>query len=142
MSARPVGTWLLAGAGVAVLASLVAAIATTGSPAQQRLKRFDERRARDLAALQLAVDAHHRVEGWLPASLADLARSRAWDTGPLRDPESGQAYGYRVIDARRYELCARFATASVQSHPSAGDGHPAGLHCRRHAVDPVAVPAG
>lgn len=137
MSARPVGKWLLVAAGVAVAASLAAAIATIGSPAQQRLKRFDERRARDLSSLQSTVDAHYRVEGRLPASLDALARHRAWDAQSFRDPETGRSYEYRVIDARRYELCARFATASRQAQPWDVHGHPAGRHCVRHAVESV-----
>ncbi len=139
MSARPVGTWLLVGAGIAVAASLAAAIATTGSPAQQRLKRFDERRERDLQGLQVAVDAHYRVEGRLPASLDVLAGGRAWDADSFRDPATAQPYEYRVLDARRYELCARFSTASRHPRPAAVHGHPAGRHCIRHAVDAQAT---
>lgn len=133
MSARPVGTWLLIGAGVAVLLSLIAAVAVTGSPAQQRLKRLDERRVRDLIALEASIEGHHRVEGRLPASLDELARSRAWGAQSIRDPETGRPYEYRAIDARRYELCARFATAS-QPPQRWERAHPAGRHCVRNAV--------
>lgn len=135
MSARGTGTWLLVAAGVVVLASLVAAVAAIGTPGEQRLRRMDERRERDLAGLRSAVETHYRLEGRLPASLAEVSSGRDWERLSLADPQTGAAYGYRVVDARRFELCARFARASRPAH--AHDvGHPAGRHCLRHAVTP------
>lgn len=136
MSTRPVGTWLLVATGVAIAASVAAAIVLTGGPGQQRQQRLDERRLRDLATLERAIGVHYRIEGTLPATLEALERGRAGAADPLRDPVSGRPYGYRVLDARRYELCADFATAS--RHPARWErAHPAGPHCLRHAVEPA-----
>ena len=134
MSTRPLGTWLLVGAGVAVAASLVAAVGVIGSPAEQRLHRLDERRVRDLDALKMAIEAQHHVDGALPASLAVLARGNAIDAQAWRDPQTGHPYEYRVLDARRYELCATFARDSRQPRDRER-AHPAGRHCMRHAVE-------
>lgn len=133
---RPLGTWLLAGAGVAVAASIVAAIATIGTPARQRMLRLDERRVHDITQLQSAIEGHFEIEGGLPASLDALARSRAWAAREFRDPDTGEAYGYRILDARRYQLCATFAapTPQPQRRWAAELVHPAGRHCVTHVV--------
>jgi hypothetical protein len=52
---------------------------------------------------------------------------------PLQDPQTRRPYGYRVIDTRRYELCAEFARASRRTHRYEL-AHPAGHHCVRYAV--------
>lgn len=135
MSTRGTGTWLLVAAGVAVAASIVAAVFTIGTPGEQRLRRMDERRERDLAGLKSAIDARYRLEGRLPASLGEISEGHDWERLSLADPQTGAPYEYRVIDARRYELCARFARASRQTH-AFDVGHPAGRHCMRHAVTP------
>lgn len=132
MSARPVGTWFLVAAGVAVIGALVAALAVIGSPARQRAQRFDERRVRELMQLQAAIDRYASNETRLPASLAALARSASADGLTLVDPETGARYGYAVLDARRYRLCATFATARRKGDADTFDDawlHPAGRHC-------------
>ena len=129
---RPAGQWFLVGAGIAVAASLAAAIAVIGSPAQQRAQRFDERRVRMLEQVASAVERHAASERRLPVSLDAL---RAWSPGAPQswnDPQTGRPIEYRVIDARRYELCAVFATMQGEGAdgPMAEEWrHPAGRHC-------------
>jgi len=125
------GRWLLIGAGVAVAATIVAAIATIGTPGQQRLVRQDERRERDL------VDLKEEIEGWatrnaaLPANLAALARPGV----RLRtsDPFTSQPYEYKVLGERDYRLCAVFDTDSAEVERRARYGrdwrHPRGRQC-------------
>ncbi|HST44820.1 MAG TPA: hypothetical protein VLK29_06315 [Luteimonas sp.] len=134
MSARPVGTWLLAIAGVAVLATVVAAMAVIGSPAEQRRQRFDEQRVRALETLVTTIGAHDASRRRLPASLAALQASPHGGGLAIVDPESGAPFGYRVTDARRYELCAVFATVQRNARGRAAYlgtewAHPAGRHC-------------
>lgn len=138
MSARPVGAWFLVVAGIAVVATLAAAIAVIGSPARQRAQRFDERRVSELAAIAAAVERYESTEKRLPARLADLEPD-AIGTRAHADPASGRPYEYRVVDARHYELCAEFALARARDEPAAPYVdedwvHPAGHHCFRRAV--------
>lgn len=135
MSARPGGNVFLVIAGVAVAASVAAALAVLGSPAHQRDLRLDERRAGDLARLDSAIGEFWKSEGHLPSRLADLpARNGLLDA---KDPQTGAPYGYRAIDTRHYALCAVFATDNTREE---GDddpvgyfgrqwAHPAGRHC-------------
>lgn len=121
------GRWLLIGAGVAIAASIIAAIVVIGTPAQQRLQRQDERRERDLTRLK------NDIEGWaerndaLPPDLAALARP-GWGP-PLRDPFTSQLYGYEVRDARRYRLCAVFETDTADQEVGNQWRHPRGKQC-------------
>jgi hypothetical protein len=148
MSARPIGAWLLAAGGVAVVASLAAAVAVIGTPAQQRELRLDETRVRDLQQLQQAVLAFRRDEGRLPARLDALPGVRAAATD-MRDPGTGAPYGYRAPGGDRYELCARFARASPREGGRWVDAdwrHPAGPYCYTRRVggtagDPAAKAA-
>ncbi|CAA9300436.1 MAG: hypothetical protein AVDCRST_MAG71-57 [uncultured Lysobacter sp.] len=138
MSARPVGTWFLVVAGIAVAASLIAAIAVIGSPSHQRNLRFDERREHELVLIKNAIEQHARSERRLPQALAELRQSDGTALNPV-DPQTRQPYGYRALDARRYELCATFATARRPrdgSEPYVEDRwrHPAGRHCFTHAL--------
>lgn len=134
MSARPVGAWLLAIAGVAVLATVVAAMAVIGSPAQQRQQRFDEQRVEALDRITMAITSHAESRGRLPASLAALRATPHGAGLAIVDPETGAPFHYRALDARRYELCATFATAQEgtggrQAFMGARWAHPAGRHC-------------
>jgi type II secretory pathway pseudopilin PulG len=127
------GAWLLVAAGVAVVASIAAAIAVIGTPAEQRLKRIDERRVRDLMALEAAVDAYRTAHGRLPGQLEALQAARTGREVRLRDAQTGAVYGYRRLDASRYELCAGFATATRERTDDFAWGgewsHPAGRYC-------------
>lgn len=139
MSARPVGTWLLAVAGVAVLATVVAAVAVIGPPSQQRQQRFDERRVQALARLEGAIGLHAAARRALPASLDALRQSPHGAGVPVVDPETQAPFGYRALDARRYELCADFTTAQHDEggravFMGAAWAHPAGRHCFEREV--------
>lgn len=133
MSRRPVGTWLLWLAGVAVAAAVVAALLVMGSPQQQRQIRLDIVRADNLAVLQIAVRDYWREHQRLPESLAELA-ARPGVRLPLDDPGGHPPYRYRVVDAGRFELCATFATDTASKR---GQGyrvrrdwpHGSGEHC-------------
>lgn len=117
-------------ASAAMLAAVGAGLWINGSPAEQRDRRLDERRVADLRGLEVAVGKFHGREGRLPGSLEDLAARLASDAPErLADPVDGQPYEYRPLDARRFELCARFA------HPGTGEFYgqvPGGFRPWRH----------
>ncbi len=139
MSARPVGFWLLLAAGVAVVATVVAAVAVMGTPDAQRRMRQDERRIRDLDRIDDVVRIEAREHGRLPASIDVLAKR----PGRLatRDPFTGAPYEYRTVDARRFQLCATFETDSAadsDEEPVWVDTqwkHPSGRHCFDRTFD-------
>lgn len=114
----------------AALASLIVGVAViwgftlVGSPAQERLRKLDERRIRDLQAISRAVRAlcveqvlgQTKLVAPLPKTLTELdQRVRRGDVVSLalslKDPQTDKEYGYRVVDDHRFELCADFQLA-------------------------------
>lgn len=93
---------------VVIVASVIGGIALLDSPAQERLRRLDERRVDDLHQLAYGVDIYWTREGSLPASLAELSEQERI-ARDLADPATGQPYEYRVLGDRTFELCAVFA---------------------------------
>lgn len=141
MSRPGAGRAMLAFASVLVVATLVAAVWVMDSPTVQRDLRLDQRRIAQLTQVQVLVEDWARSRGRLPASLAELAAQPgiALATG---DPASGKPYGYAVLSAREYRLCATFATdtanADAAAYPYAGNpvewAHPAGPHCFKRSL--------
>ena len=100
---------------VVVLSGVIVGICLLDSPAQERLRRLDERRVDDLRELSYEVDFYWTREGILPTSLEELSSEPGVFVN-LLDPETGQPYEYRVLSSNTYELCAVFAldTAAEQ----------------------------
>ncbi len=107
---RMVRLMCLAVASIFVLTAIVFGFMTVGSPAQQRLMRFDERRIQDLQSIQSQVVTYWQQKEVLPATLDDLKDPLVGYSIP-RDPEfeSGKEYEYSVKGKLTFELCATFA---------------------------------
>jgi type II secretory pathway pseudopilin PulG len=118
-----------------VVAAIIAGLVVIGSPSEIRMRRFDERRASDLAAISNAISTYRLTHESVPQQLDDLRRSQQ-GTGygySLKDPE-GRPYEYAVKDASSYELCAVFATATdagtgPTAYRSVFDKHGIGRQC-------------
>ncbi len=119
-----------------VAAAVVAAIFVLGSPAQQRQRRLDERRVRDLSTIANSIAMYASTHDALPADLSVLGN----EPGPRRaptDPDTGAPYEYAVLGAESYRLCAVFADPSADGRvqpfiPFAereGWAHSAGKQC-------------
>lgn len=137
MSGPGRGRVLVIAAGVAIAATVTAALLVTGLPDAQRQLRLDERRVQDLGRIERAVQAHVRQRDALPATLEGLGEATGRRLS-LVDPGTGARYGYSVAAPHRYRLCAVFATDSGER--AAGDvmegwAHPAGAHCFERRVD-------
>lgn len=120
--------------------------AVIGSPFTQREKRFDERRVSDLSAIQGYIINYWQNKEKLPVNLSDLEDPLLGIVIPV-DPETGGAYGYKILAGLTFELCATFKTESedgqdvVQTiHPSKGQNydwwHGAGRGCFARTIDP------
>ena len=139
MSNAGMGRWLVTIAAVVVVATIAAAVWVIGSPAAQRESRMDARRVSDLRRLESAIERHAKLHDALPRGLDALQGDGA--TVARVDPASGAPYGYEPVDARRYRLCAGFATDSRvavrQAEPDYDDAwrHPAGHHCFERRLD-------
>lgn len=128
--------WAVASAGV-VSAILVLALFHLGSPTNQRLMRLDDQRVSRLKKLRSELETHLQREGELPAALADLA-AKPWASPVANDPSTAEPFGYEVVEARRYRLCATFDRASPAPPTDLEQDfwtHPAGTHCYDIVVD-------
>jgi len=110
---------------LAVIVAVVAAFFLMGSPAEQRLKKFDARRVSDLQRTRQAVENYHRNKKELPKDMDTVAES--WPQIAKKDPQTEKPYVYRIVDQHTYKLCAEFSSASegrvdIWSHPK-------GEHC-------------
>lgn len=117
---------LAAGVLVAVLVGLY----LIGSPAEARLRRFDERRVDDLQSAHAAIQSYWITRGRLPPAPDSVPE--AFPNGPrFRDPSTGIPYSYQPTGDSAYSLCADFARASPPDNPAydAAWRHPAGHFC-------------
>lgn len=101
--------------GVVTIVSIGAGFLIIGSPADQRNRRFDTQRVNDLQMLQSQVINYWTQKGAIPAQIGDMQDSISGFVIP-KDPETGVAYEYKVIDKLNFQLCADFKTVG----PDAG----------------------
>lgn len=78
-----------------------------GSPKEERLRRFDERRIQDLQFLQSEIVNYWQNKNRLPAKLSDIRDDIRGVAAP-NDPETGVMYEYNVKKSETFELCATF----------------------------------
>ena len=129
----------------AVFAVMRGGLVFAGSPTQERWRRLDGQRVEALERISTSVQRYYDTHRSLPDSLATLLRvPDAFVVGTLRDPETGRAYAYRMIDSLSYELCAEFRTADATGEVYAPRPefwrHGAGTTCFR--FDLILTPAG
>ncbi len=116
------GRVLAAAACLAVAAAIVAGLALVDGPGTQRDRRLDRTRLADLERIVDALDCHWTVTGELPSDIGALLDDaerlsmeqplpRSCWPGSVVDPQSGGAYGYLPLGARRFRLCTTFALA-------------------------------
>jgi hypothetical protein len=125
---------------VVIGVALVWGFLIVGSPFAARLRKIDERRVDDLRTIHSAiqrmvterVDTKVRLKRPLPKTLDDVAayvQSEQDQKKPrLHDPDTNEAYAYKVRSETEYELCATFASVRDQKQDLFWN-HPAGPRC-------------
>jgi hypothetical protein len=121
----------------AVVAGVVVAFLTIGSPERARIAALDRVRVEDMYRIASALHDRFTVDGKLPPSLPDDLTPYRYampdqNANITRDPVSGKAYSYRVLDPSHYRLCATFARAAdIRPRERTGRPwkHPAGSWC-------------
>ncbi|OGN16972.1 MAG: hypothetical protein A3C88_01895 [Candidatus Yanofskybacteria bacterium RIFCSPHIGHO2_02_FULL_50_12] len=142
--------------GGAVVLAVIYGFFVAGSPQNQRLVRFDERKVSDLASIQsYLVYTYWQQKGALPASLSELSDPISSFMVP-NDPQTGQPYEYRRKGERAFQLCAEFNLpsqeiqkgSSIEPLPARPDYYPrnenwehgAGRTCFDRTIDPDLYP--
>lgn len=96
---------------IAMFTAIAIGLIVIGSPSEFRARRFDQRRANDLASISNAIGTYRLTHESLPQKLDELQRSQQGMNYSLKDPVR-RPYEYTVKDAFSYELCAEFDTAT------------------------------
>ncbi len=137
--------------GIVVIA-IVVGFFIVGSPGDERIRRFDERRISDLGVIQSEIIYYWQSKEILPAVLDNLRDDLRGVSLPL-DPDTSAPYEYKVLSDKSFELCAVFSLPSdektvesntlVRPAPSFGGGfensswgHKAGQVCFLRTIDP------
>jgi hypothetical protein len=116
-----------------VAASVIAAIVMLGGPGGQRQRKMDEVRVQNLTYLALSVNGYFIRHKSLPADLDALAKEPGYRISRL-DPATGRPYGYEVLGATAYRVCADFAgdSAADSSEPYNAYANVGWAHARGH----------
>jgi len=117
-----VGRWLAIVASVVVVATIVASVIVTGTPAQQREVNLDAQRVIDLQKIGEAIDRRIEQTGAMPASLAELAATPGLRLA-IADPVTASPYDFQATSARTYRLCATFTTDTAKTPAPADHGY-------------------
>ncbi len=113
---------------VAVAIAVISGLYLGGSPADQRILRFDERRAQDLRAISRAIERRWDKTERLPEALDELVDGQTLRSVPL-DPVTESSYVYEPGSDNTYRLCADFVKPSVLTDPTDFWTHDAGYQC-------------
>jgi len=106
-----------------VVIGIVLGFMVSGSPATERMRGFDEQRARDLNSLANCVNSYTQQYQRLPDTLSELEGASNFSyCARKRDPETKSEYEYRIITPVEqtntnvaegvFELCADFSLAN------------------------------
>jgi hypothetical protein len=95
-----------------VAASVIAAIVMLGGPGVQRKHKMDGVRVQNLTFIALSLNGYFIRHKELPADLDALAKEPGYHISRL-DPDTGKPYGYRILSATSYRLCADFVLDSA-----------------------------
>lgn len=125
---------------IATFAAIVIGLIVIGPPSEFRMRRLDQRRASDLAAISSAIRVYRLTHESLPQELDELQRSQHVMNYNLKDP-TGRVYEYAIKDVYLYELCAEFDTATdstTANYSSAFEKHGLGRQCFSQEARPPA----
>jgi len=102
---------------VLVLLVVVGGFFIIGTPGEQRLIRFDQQKVSDLQNIQHQVITFWQQKEKLPGKLEDLEDPLIGFILP-KDPQTEEAYLYKVKSSRTFELCASFNKESIGKYIS------------------------
>ncbi len=128
-----------------IASAVIAGFFIVGSPQEQRLLKFDERRVQDLQLIQSELINYWANKEKLPNSLTDLRDDLRGFSMP-KDPQTNDEYGYEVRGELNFALCATFSNSSPEiSAPKPAYPEPiyqeswqhqAGHACFERKIDP------
>lgn len=92
-----------------ILAVFVSGIAFVESPSVTRKKRQDSEVTNRLLQIDSAISEFYKENGVLPEDLKELPEKVAYfDEEAIKNPITGSEIEYKVVSAKKYELCTDF----------------------------------
>jgi hypothetical protein len=136
-----------------VIGSIVLGFSVLGTPAKQRMIRYDSQKVSDLQNIQWQLVNYWQQKGTLPETLAELEDPISGFTIPL-DPQTRTPYEYERVAPLVFNLCAEFNKTSqmiggsisrnLYPEPIGRIGeswqHEAGRQCFERTIDPELYP--
>lgn len=116
-------------ASLVIVAALAGGFFIIGSPAQQRARRFDQRRIGDLQLIQSQLLNYWIQKEKLPENLDELSKDQLSGFVLPQDPETSQNYSYNKLTAFSFKLCGNFKTdhPGAEVAPTFGNQSPQGI---------------
>lgn len=94
-----------------VAVAIITGFFIVGSPQEERLRRFDERRVQDLQMIQGEIVNYWQNKKKLPLALTDL-RDDIRGVAIPEDPVTKLSYEYNTVNSLTFSLCAIFARSN------------------------------
>ncbi|MBI5413526.1 hypothetical protein HZA42_04230 [Candidatus Peregrinibacteria bacterium] len=142
---------LVSSVAAVILVSIIGGFFIIGSPATQRMRRFDEQRVSDLQNVQSQIVNYWSHKKVLPTDLGALKDTISGFVSP-RDPETAAQYEYSATGSLAFKLCAVFNLPDTSNNGKFSDpyyapvpmsvyvqdnwGHEEGRVCFDRAIDP------
>ena len=121
--------------------ALVWGLMIVGSPASERLQKFDERRVEDLKKIESEIHnivydlrssrpypAELTIVNPIPETLVEVQERAEYTRPSIHDPETSSLYDFVRLSDTRYELCAVFNKERKEQFDVSWN-HPSGRHC-------------
>lgn len=122
---------------IIAIATLVGGFMVIESPSKVRSLREDDERVNRLRNISYQVEAYYGENKKVPDDLSPLEKNIL--TYNFKDPVTEKPFEYRVLDAKKYELCAEFVNsnkdtqeeypADYYSYPDPAWLHDVGRQC-------------
>ena len=112
------------GAGLVVLASIIAGFFIMGTPGEVRLMRYDDEKISSLQNIQWQIVNYYQQKQQIPASLDDLEDPISGYQNPV-DPQTGAAYRYEKTGDLTFKLCATFNKDGDENRGTSSIAYPA-----------------
>lgn len=140
--------WFPWGVTAVIVAMLVTSAFSVGSPAEGRMRKFDERRVQDLQVIQSQIVNYWMNARVLPSELSKIENTAGGFIVP-KDPETNISYEYTKTDELIFSLCAEFKTEAlslIAEKPYYGIeenwNHEMGRVCFERTINPELYPKG
>lgn len=96
-----------------IIIVFIASLFAVESPAETRNRRLDEAIISDFNNINMAIENYYQGNKKLPENINELKEeSNFLMKDDIKDPISGEKYEYKIIDKKKYELCATFRTSN------------------------------